>query len=243
MNNLLSFQKYRAEAWRAIRRHMVVSSVYSALKPLNIKGFSLDLTDGEYLFTIPLADGVHSVLMGFRGFKDHFKLYPDRGDIPVTLAGDSERDLNSADVVVSPYNGTISFDNSRNRDVLSNIFGNISFLFPNFPAPFFRDLHPLIKAHFLVRYMLPGKDRSIPEIVEDAVGFSLAYFIQGDPQAVRSDFYILIRDMISSGVIIGDSTRAVGPKSIASFERKYLRWMFRREMSESFKTLFDYERL
>lgn len=243
MNQALSLQKYKTLAGRAIRRHMVISSVYSALKTLDIKGFTVDLIDGEYLFTVPAGDGIHSILMGFHGFVDSFNIYPESGDIAITIAGDSERDLSDVDVVFSPFNGTISFEKSKHKDVLNGIFRNLSFLFPNFPAPFFSSLHPLIKAHFLVRYMLPGKDRNISEIVEDAVAFALAYSGQRDSQAFRAEFFSIIRDMISSHVIVGDSAVAVGPKSILAFERKYLRRLFRQEMNERFRTLFDYEML
>ena len=237
------FSRYLKEMRQLKRRHLIISCVDARLRSLGMKDIFRDSRNGNYVLAIKGESNARGFTLGFPGYESEFRSLSTDQESSLLIADPGMGDGNGLDVVVSPSDGNIRLMTERAKVMAGRIFQESDLVFPNFPAPYLYNMHPFLKSHFLLRYLYPGRDRRIGDVIEEATNFALANSDISDVPTIRSDFTMLLRNMITVGVLRGNSVNVAGPKSVSSFERKFLEYYFRKYVIVRPSTLFDYEAL
>ncbi len=237
------FNSYVRSVKRIKSRHILVSCIDSRIRSLALKVVFRDVKDSEYMVVVRNSPDGNDIVLGFSGVKNAFRTYAEINEHVLYISEGQEEGDEKSDIVITPFDGKVVLKNEVAVKALGEIFPEGTFVFPNFPAPYFTGLHPLIKSHFIIRYLYPGRSRSIADVVEEATNFAVANSETSEISLIRSDFTLLLRNMISARVLRGDSVTVSGPKSVSSFERRFLKYYYRKYVMVSPSTLFDYEAL
>lgn len=112
--------------------------------------------------------------------------------------------------------------------------------FDNFPNPYFPDMNPLLKLHFLTLNFNRRGQHNKSAVLEDAVRIASSFSIFGDLNAINTDFTVLLNTLLKIGIATG-STRISFPWSRTRTERAFIRRYYRYIEKASKTSLYDYD--
>lgn len=151
---------------------------------------------------------------------------------------------NSVVWVIEPSLGKINIVEGSHfdKDLQQVLKDGYSKIYDNFPNPYFPDMNPLLKTHFLTLNFNRKGFHAFSDIVEDAVRMASAFSPYKERALTFSDFSNLLNAMVKIGIAKG-SARVSFPWSRSKIERAFLRKYPQYLLKSSRTSLYDFDSL
>ena len=134
----------------------------------------------------------------------------------------------------------IASGNHFDRQLGNSLKDGYNLAFDNFPNPYFPEMNPLLKLHFLTLNFNRRGLHNKSAVLEDAVRIASSFSIFGDLNAINTDFSSLLNTLLKIGIATG-SSRISFPWSRTRTERAFIRRYYRYVEKASKTSLYDYD--
>ena len=134
----------------------------------------------------------------------------------------------------------IASGNHFDRQLGNSLKDGYNLAFDNFPNPYFPEMNPLLKLHFLTLNFNRRGLHNKSAVLEDAVRIASSFSIFGDLNAINTDFSSLLNTLLKTGIATG-SSRVSFPWSRTRTERAFIRRYYRYVEKASKTSLYDYD--
>ena len=134
----------------------------------------------------------------------------------------------------------IGSGNHFDRQLGNALKDGYNWAFDNFPNPYFPDMNPLLKLHFLTLNFNRRGQHNKSAILEDSVRIASSYSIFGDLNAINTDFSTLLNTLLKIGIATG-TTRISFPWSRTRTERAFIHRYYKYIERASKTSLYDYD--
>ena len=143
---------------------------------------------------------------------------------------------------IDELNGVIRIasGNHFDRQLGNSLKDGYNLAFDNFPNPYFPEMNPLLKLHFLTLNFNRRGLHNKSAVLEDAVRIASSFSIFGDLNAINTDFSSLLNTLLKIGIATG-SSRISFPWSRTRTERAFIRRYYRYVEKASKTSLYDYD--
>ena len=108
---------------------------------------------------------------------------------------------------IDELNGVIRIasGNHFDRQLGNSLKDGYNLAFDNFPNPYFPEMNPLLKLHFLTLNFNRRGLHNKSAVLEDAVRIASSFSIFGDLNAINTDFSSLLNTLLKIGIATGSS--------------------------------------